>query len=320
MIRFTIKWCTLQIVIASVSLALVTGYCAYHASALRVISRFNVLQVGMLLGLLVAANAIGAIRLLVMHRRLGLSMSPAKWVRIFVASRFANFYLTQGANLCRAVQLKRGYSFPYSQSVGITGVVMFFDVASVLLVTAVILMIQQSNSWAGPVMLGGAVGMVGPAILLPRMRKGTCPHDSLHSHEWSAWATNMLNVMINVLGSCTRELRTTTFICGLTILVYLTHLVGTYVCLAAFGQGVSLFNAAMLTSAVILSRIVNVVPGNLGISELITGASAGVLMDETMYGIMISAAFRVIDYAVIGSAFLLFRLECLAREYRETNG
>jgi hypothetical protein len=321
MTHFAGKRLTLQTVIASTCVVLVIGYCARHTSGLSIVLQFSVLQVGMLLVLLAAANTIGAIRLLVVHKWLGLtSISPTAWMRLFVASRFANFYLTQGANLYRAVQLKRGYSFSYSQSVSITGAIMLFDVAGVLLLTALILMTQRSSSWVGPIMLVAVVAIVSPAILLPRLLRRTRSLHALQNHRWSVWLGDTLNMLMDVLNSCTRELHAITFIGGMTVLAYLTHLLGTYVCLAAFGQGVSLFDAAVLTSAVILSRVVNIVPGNIGVSELITGASAGVLMDEMMYGVMVAAVFRAVDYAVIGSAFLLFRLECLVKEYRAANG
>lgn len=106
----------------------------------------------------------------------------------------------------------------------------------------------------------------------------------------------------------------------MTILVYLTYFVGMGVCLAAFGEEMSFFNVALLTSIFVLSRTINIVPGNMGVSELICGVSSDVLMNKVIYGVMISVIFRAVDYAIVGSVFLAFAWQRIIMRARDNTG
>jgi len=306
-------------VIIGICITLVVVYCVSHSSDLRILLRLHVPHITILLLFFAFANVIGACRLLAILRWLGLrNMSFLSWLRIFVASRFANFYVTQGANAYRAIRLKKDYSFSYSGSVGVAAVITCFDVASTLLVTGLLVLGATGfKSLVGLLLLGGAVGVVSPLLVLPPLVRRFGPAGVSPEAGWLGWAGGRMRVLAEVVARCTKDLRTMAFISGMTIAVYLALLGGTAVCLAAFGREVSMFDAALLTSVLVLSRAVNIVPGNLGVSELLTGVSAGGLMDEAMYGVMISAIFRIIDFAVIGSAFLAFGLERAIRRARD---
>ncbi len=301
----------IQFLVLVVSLALVIGYSFCHGSDLRIIFRLDLSDTGLLIIINIFANFVAAYRL-----HLTLSWSGLKHtqfvslLRIFFASRFANFYVTQGANAYRAVKLKKDYAFSYSGSLGVMAVITCFDVASVLFVTGLLVLGATGfKSLAGLLLLGAAAGVLSPLLALPPLVRRLGPAGASAEAGWRGWAGGRIRVMAEVVGRCTKDLRTMAFLAGMTITVYLALLGATAVCLAAFGRDVSMFDAALLTSVLVLSRAVNIVPGNLGVSELLTGVSAGVLMDEAMYGVMISAIFRVIDFAVVGSAFLAFGLE-----------
>jgi hypothetical protein len=315
----SIKMKYVRSVIVVASMGLLVLYGVYHASSLRIALQLTAYDSGLLVLLTTMANIVTAYKLFVMLNWLGLrNMGFAKWVRVFVASRFANFYVTQGANAYRAIRLKKDYSFSYSGSVGVAAVITCFDVASTLLVTGLLVLGATGfKSLAGLLLLGGAVGVVSPLLVLPPLVRRLSPAGAPPRAGWLGWAEGRMRVLAEVVARCTKDLRTMAFISGMTIAVYLALLGGTAVCLAAFGRDVSMFDAALLTSVLVLSRAINIVPGNLGVSELLTGVSAGVLMDEAMYGVMISAIFRIIDFAVIGSAFLAFGLERAIRRARD---
>jgi hypothetical protein len=285
---------------------LVIAYCIHHASDLRILLRLDRLDVATFFLLVALANLIGAYKLFVMLSWLGLKqIGFLKWLGIFVGSRLANFYVTQGANVYRAVKLKREHALSYSESVGVTGVITCFDTASVLFVAGLLILVGgRFQPSAGLLILGSAFVAVSPLVILPYVVRRFAPSDAPQRPGWLAWAGNRTRVFSQVLARCTRDVQTIGFISGMTILVYLAVLAGTAVCLTAFGEDISMFNAALLTSVLMLSRAINIVPGNLGVSELLAGISAGVLMDHAMYGVMISAIFRIMDFAVIGIAFL----------------
>ncbi len=262
---------------------------------------------------------IAVYRLFIMLNWLGLStMGCIQWMRVFVASRFANFYVAQGANVYRAIKLKQAYSFSYSASVGLSTVITCFDAASTLFVTALLIFTRgRLQSRMGFLMLGAAVGLVGALAAVPCLTRLASRRKIAADNRWVGWFADRLEAMSGVLARCTQSGPTIGFIGGMNILVYLTYLLSVYVCLTGFEQHVSMSNAALITSAFVLSRTINIVPGNLGVSELITGLSAGALAGGVIYGVMISVIFRVIDFAVIGTAFLAFSLTDLGKKAAE---
>ncbi len=176
---------------------------------------------------------------------------------------------------------------------------------SILFVTALLILANtRFQSTGGYLVLGASVGLVAAFCLSPRFTERIARLADRNGNGWLVWTADRIRVMTQVVARCTRDPRTIAFAFGLTILVYFPYLAATRICLAAFGETVSLLDTALLTSMLVLSRTVNVIPGNLGISELITGLSSGVLMGNMFYGVMIAVIFRVVDYVVIGAAFL----------------
>ena len=299
-----------QLVVAGMCLTLVVAYCIHHASDLQTLHRLDPLDVATFFLLAALANLIGAYKLFLMLNWLGLKqIGFLKWLGIFVGSRFANFYVTQGANVYRAVKLKREHALSYSESVGLTGVITCLDTASVLFVTGLLILVGgRFQPSAGLLILASAFVAVSPLVILPYVVRRFAPSDAPQRPAWLAWAGNRTRVLSEVLARCTRDVQTIGFISGMTILVYLAVLASTAVCLTAFGGHVSMFNAALLTSVLMLSRAINIVPGNLGVSEFLAGVSTSVLMDQAMYGVMIAAIFRIVDFMVIGIAFLVLTI------------
>jgi len=302
-----------------VSTGLVVAYCIRHTADLRILLRLSIADIAVLVLLAVTANVIMAYKVFILLRRLGLrGMTFLEWMRLFAVSRFANFYITQGANLYRAVKLKRDHAFSYSHSVGITGVITCFDAAAILSVAALLVLIgRRFQSPAGYVMLGAAVLLVGMLAGFPSLAQAVRRLLAGPGGKWWGWAADRLGATAAVFAGCTRDARTIAFLTGTTVLVYLVYVLGAYVCLTAFGQDVSLFDAALLAAVYVLSQTVKVVPGNVGISELLTGLSTGVLMDEMLYGVTVAAIFRVVDVAVIGSASLVLTVGQFVRRGRE---
>jgi len=318
MLRLANRQYVVRLFIIGICLSLLAVYCGRHTSDLRFLSRLHGIHVTLFAVLVALANLAATYKLFVVLHWLGLrNMDFVKWVRVFVASRLASFCVMQGTNLYRAIRLKKDYSFSYSGSVGVTAVITCFDVASVLLVTGVLVLAAgRFRSVTGLLLVAAAAAMISPLLVLPPLVRRLGPADASAKAGWRGWAVGRMRVLAEVVARCTKDLRTMAFISGMTIAVYLALLGGTAVCLTAFGREVSMFDAALLTSVLVLSRTVNIVPGNLGVSELLTGVSAGLLMDEAMYGVMLSAIFRIVDFAVIGLAFLAFGLERVIRKTR----
>lgn len=320
--KTTDKRRVIRLLATGVCLSLLVAYCIGHASDLRVLSKFRVFHLAALVALVGLANLITAYKMFLMLRWVGLqSTSFLRWLHVFAGSRLANFYVTQGANVYRAVRLKREYALSYSESVGLTAVVACFDTASILFITGLLILgVRGFESRAGFFMLGAAFAIVSPLLIVPRLVRPLVSSEAPQRPSWLVWLSNRMRVFSKVLACCTHDGWTMGAISGMTILVYLAVLAGTAICLTAFGEHVSMFNVALLTSVLTLSRTINIVPGNLGVSELLAGASTGLLMDQAMYGVMIAAIFRIVDFAVIGIAFLVLTIRPRATTNRHSIG
>jgi len=312
----------IRVLVLLVSVGIVIAYCLRHQSDLYIIRRLSVRDTALLFLLIASANAIGAYRLFVMLRWLGVrDLAFSKWIRIFAGSRLANYYVPQGTNVCRAIMLKKAYSFSYSESIAATVVLICFDVASVLFVTGLLVLgSSRFESSAGFLFLATGIAAVIPLVILPHVIDGLGQPDIPSASGRLAWAADRVRLFSKVLARGMQDIPTVAFLSAMTILAYLTALIGAGICLHAFADGISTLDTILLTTAFVLSRTVNIVPGNLGVSELLTGVSAGVLMNEPMYGVMISAIFRIVDFAVIGAVFLLSTVAAGFSAERKSSG
>jgi hypothetical protein len=300
-------WKIWQILIIAAMLALIGRYLITHQAELeklRHISSAELLWLALIaLAINIAYSLLGFIVLLELGMR---RLRVLPWFEIFVISRFLNFHVPQGANVFRSVKLKKEYDFPYTKSVKQITFVSWFNLIMTLAISATVVGASdpraqlQGVNVAGALVVMAALVIAAPFILISVLRtlKG--------SHEKLAWLQSKMDDLIRTM----YEFLATPKLLGLIILVGLAQF-SLFLLIMNAGfrsiqHPIGLQSLVILSAVMTTSRIVNIVPGNLGITESLCGLFAHLLEGTVALGIIVSGLIRIVDYIVTGLLTAVF--------------
>lgn len=264
-------------------------------SAVRRLSIVDIVYMG--LWLFVSYTAFAWSQYIIM-RALGLrSLGMLRWLQIYYVSRALNFVVMQGANLYRILVLKRQYGFSLANSIGVTAYVMWLSGLSVLCVGAATLPFilpptAKSVSLSAALILGATI----LPVLLTLALRGTV--------ERPAWQRRTLEPFAKIVrffNASYRDplLNLRVFLLGLVNLLFFAGAI--YVGFEALDTGVTLPASVLFSTVFVLTRYVNIVPGNIGLAELVGGLTAEMLGTGFAAGLLVAGVIRVVELLLIGT-------------------
>ncbi|MGI9202728.1 MAG: lysylphosphatidylglycerol synthase domain-containing protein [Woeseiaceae bacterium] len=227
------------------------------------------------------------------------NLGPIAWLRIYFVSRLVNFFITQGGNLYRLLVLKKNYNFSYTNTVGVTGFLIWINAAIALLASAYALdSLQLDSRIAGLSLLGWCGFLLAGLMIVPLtaiLLAGWSRTASIARHKLAA-------PFVQVADFFTSTIKNTGLFAIVTILsiIHFCFFLGVnYFAFRAIGQQIDLGVVCVFTTAFVFTRYINVVPGNIGVSELVGG-----LMSEQMgvgfsNGLIVSGIVRMVEVLVI---------------------
>ncbi len=242
------------------------------------------------------------------------NVGPFGWLRIYFVSRVANFLVIQGGNVFRLVLLKKKYNFPYTNSLGITVFLVWVNALIALLASFFFLIGNEFDvaavglelsSW---VLLFSLALLVGP-MLVVRL---------INSYRTAAfWNFRIPQLIANVSRYFTDITKDSSLI-GKTIYLSSIHFFFfagvNYLAFYAIGYPIGIAETCFFTTAFVFTRYVNIVPGNIGLSELVGGLVAEQLGIGFGNGLLVSGIVRMIEILMI-MIFGLFYGKFLLLEY-----
>lgn len=262
-----------------------------------------------------------ALKMLLIFKALGLKeISFYRWFKIFSISRLANLYMTQGANIYRALKLKKEHNFSYQGSISMITFFAWYESIMIMLFSAVVIAVLDRPTGIGgigiwPLLLAGVVLLAGIPTLAKRFldrmrfqgRRTAWLHDKLCALASDA-AANMTNARL--MGRITM----------LSVVIYTLYIVWFRLCFVSLGIDASPAQTTVFMAATLLSRIVNVIPGNVGLREVICGylgLGVGLSIGQ---GILASALVRAAEYIVVVLLGVVFaRTIMIRKEFEGTN-
>jgi len=221
------------------------------------------------------------------------------WLRIYLVSRLVNFLVTQGGNLYRLILLKKKYNFSYTNSIGVTTFLVWINALIALMASAYFLAGFERKlylhgvsllSWS---VLALVMLLLGPLLIVRSIQS---------FRRSSIWQSRALRPFANIADFFTASLKNGRLLARLTILsaIHFCFFVGVnYFSFQAIDQPVDLAIVCIFTTAFVFTRYVNVVPGNIGLSELVGG-----LVSEQMgvgfgNGLLVSGIVRIVEVIMI---------------------
>lgn len=264
-------------------------------SAIRRLSVTDIVHIG--LWLFVSYTAFAWSQYIIM-RELGLrSLGMLRWLQIYYVSRAMNFVVIQGANLYRILVLKRQYGFSLANSIGVTGYIMWLNGLSVLCVGVLTLpFVVPATVETGLLSAALVLGTILLPVLLTLAMRGTV--------ERPAWQRRSLEPLAKVVRFFNESYRKPllnlqVFALGVVNLLFFAAAV--YVGFEALQASVSIAETLLFSAVFVLTRYVNIVPGNIGLSELVGGLAAEMLGTGFGSGLLVAGVIRIVEILLIGT-------------------
>jgi len=266
-------------------------------SSLRLLSFLDILLIGVWSFVSYAAYAYAVYVMLISS---GLKdVGPFDWLRIYFVSRLANFFVVQGGNLFRLVLLKRKHDISYTNSLGITVFLIWINTLIALVASFCLLLGYEVNpeilglklsSWTLFVSLVLFAGPLLAVRLIQRYR--AAPFWKMRVSQPVARVSDFFLDVVKDASLMSKVM--------LLSAVHFVFFAGVnYFSFHAIGQPIGIAAICFFTTAFVFTRYVNVVPGNLGLSELVGGLVSEYLGIGFGNGLVVSGVVRIVEVLMI---------------------
>lgn len=256
------------------------------------------LAVMTLLGILI--HILMGYKMLFILQKLGLKrISYLSWLEIFSWSRFLNFHILQGGNIYRSVRLKQDHTFSYTNSLGMMAIFAWFDAVFILFVSLLMVMgLDRELSLMGinaATLLAFLLFLLtaGPFVCRGIFRKLRSKTPRI------AW---LYGKIMHLTDSLTNNIRDRHALISLFSLSFLTFILFVWQISAAFtalGIKMELAEVVVFAAITLLSGIVNITPGNIGVIEVTYGYLSKILGKTMGSGIIACGVLRIIGYIIV---------------------
>lgn len=227
------------------------------------------------------------------------NLKPFAWLRIYFASRLVNLFVIQGGNLLRLFLLKKKYNFSYANSIGITALLIWLNASIALLVSCYLF---ASVDWhadeVGNGLLAWSVAALAAILLTPLLLVWVMKANK-GSPIWPAKVLEPSLKIADYFVATTKNKRLMTQITVLSCIHFIFFVGVNYFSFRALGQTVDIAGACLYSAAFVFTRYINIVPGNLGLSELIGGLVSEQLGIGFGNGLLVAGIVRVVEVITI---------------------
>lgn len=291
-----------QFVLAAAFLLLIVHFFDKYSADLSSITQLSVLDIVLLSVLLFGASASYAYCVFLILRELGLEqLRHLDWQRIYFASRFVNFFVLQGGNLFRLLVLKKRYAFSYANSVGVTVLVLWISAAIALALCSVSAMLVDGIGTSIRVQLWLAVAAI---LLLPL--PGMLFSRSLDLlPDWTHRVREPLQSAAAVFSVIVKAPMQFAGMALLSLIHFLFFVAANYVAFVALDAGISVLESFIFSTAFVFTRYINIVPGNIGLAELLGGLISEIMGVGFGEGLLVVGLIRIVEIImIVGVGFL----------------
>lgn len=286
----------LQILLLIALLSFIIIYIFKHTDEFRVIRGIAFLDLILLLLAQFSYLLFSAWQLLIIKRKFGLSgIGFPEWFRLFLIARFLNQFLPQGGNLYRALKLKKEYGFPYEKYLLSFSFFVWFNlILSLILLLVIMSIINSDYRIAEPKIFFLLIILIIALLLFPVLGfvLGT---EKKHRGKFLSRFVDLYQQF----GSSLIDRRFLAKMLLLGIVNFSIYLTVMYLCFRSLDLSPDLIILTVFSILLKLSFLVILLPGNLGLTEVMSGILSSMSGYEFGTGIIISALSRISVYLLL---------------------
>ena len=295
----------------------VTGvYIVNHADDLRSVLNVSLVNLVMLSLLDILFIGLNGVRIKVLTDIFGVHLRSLEWLGLSAANSLLNYLPAQGGTITRGAYLRRAHNLPlsaFAASVAASYLITFMTMGILGLIA--MLGVFLSRGLVSLELTGLLVALILASLLMMRVRwparlQAEGPILSRLKRVWDVWLiirrhrrTVAELVLLDVLGGMT-------YACRLILSFQIVSVT------------VTLWMAMAMAPLAMLTIVISLTPGALGIKEAVVGWGAAMLGASAARGIQAATADRlimVVWMAILGVLFSL-RLPSLLRDVLRQRG
>jgi len=292
-----------QTALVIIFIFLIGLYFYHHKNELFLLGNINPADLGVLFFLSLLIILAHAVNVWLILKDIGLKgMKTLSWIGIFFVSRFINFHITQCRALYMALKLKQDYGFSFTKSIGaFVYLTWFYTLTALLFCAAALFFFEFKDIGVFLLLCGGflAILAIPPAV--------DASSKKLHlRHERLRWIQERVGDILEYHNNIMRKPALVALLTLFALLQFALYCALVYVGFTSIHVQTSPAHTTLFTVILIMSRFYNIVPNNLGLTELICGYFSESFTGTYSTGILVSGLVRVVDYMLVGIIALFF--------------
>ncbi len=296
--RLTIIKKYLQYVIGFFCAYVIINYFYKHQKDFEKIFQIQFTSLLSLAGLTLAVYFSDGIKLFFILEKSGLrNITLPRWLKIFFISRFINFYMVQGGNLYRAYLLKKEHQFTYTQLLGAivfdtwlkTIVITFIPAVLFFFITPKIFI---HHIYASFFLLTMALFV----FIAPFLFKKT--YFFFFFKKPLSGVFENFHRLIDNFSCYFKDKKILILFCSCTLCSLGLNILWVNICFNAIGVNFDLSKSMLFSIFVQFSKYVQIIPGNIGLTEVVGGYLAQILDGNLGNGIIVVAIERALGYFI----------------------
>ena len=276
------------------------------------------IQTFFLVALLIMAYFIcSAEKILAIFKNLGLkTIKRMQWFRILMISAFAGYHISQGATIYRSIHLKKLFNFSYTDTLSATAITVWLDTLVVLSFTIASLILSTSTFIQRNTLLLTLCIVFLTIVMIPVFLKliQKITKRFTFQNKFFIWATERTTHLANNVIARSYNGPLAIQFTFFSLISFILHIVIFYLLLQSLFPHTFHREIPLFTAIFFLSRSINIVPGNIGIGELICGYASELLWGNRAAGYILSALYRIISYLVCACFGIIFSKHIFIRK------
>jgi len=283
------RWILLAIIVGSLA-----GNVYFHRHEFASLRSIDMMSLFILAILIIVFNYLGAIRFSLIYYLAGAKVGTLESFALSLVATMANILFPgQAGGIVRAAYLKRMHGVTYSK----VPAILLGNIVVTLFVGGVV--VSCANTFVAlrgagvPPILWAISGCASASIILFWIR---LPRDKFPFR--SERLTNILRLFFSAWEKFMEEKSKLALICICQLLSFFVSGVSAWVAYRALGIHIALVSAVVLMVTTALLSPINIVPGNLGVSEIIIAYFSTLFGVSFTYAVIAALVMRVATYMI----------------------
>jgi len=297
----------IQFSLITLFLLLIIKYFAHHKDEFYMLKNIRLKSIIQLFVISLVINIAYAINILLVLKKIGLkSIGYLDWFKIYVIARYLNLHITQGKSLYLGYKLKKDYGFSYTKSISTITFLTWFYSFTTLFLCCLLIGLKSNSALAKDQYFFLILMLITLATFLaPFLFRIIFTRFNFKQRPLK-WLEEKINDLLSEFHKSAKDPKLILATTSLIAFQFALYLLLISIGFQALNLHLELSELSLFTVLLMVSKFINIVPGNIGVTEYLCGTLSESITGRLGDGIIMSGILRVVDYVLITILGILF--------------